>query len=206
MSVPETGVPPPERPASSSDPIPRGTASSRHGRRLLELLRGAQARGDDERTTRIRPWQVILIGRPVRGAVRRDARDDRAHRGGDRRMIRRLASLGLLALARWPRRSPHRGRAATARPRRRPAATPPPADRRAAVVRRRSGVRRSPPAPAADPHARPVGGRPGDDRIGVRGEPARLRAHQLSRRVAIRARADHVSARVHRARRHVRAR
>jgi hypothetical protein len=61
MSVPEAGAPPPERPASSSEP----TAAAPLGQVIVAVccsFFGVRKRaGMTTDATRIRPWQVILV-------------------------------------------------------------------------------------------------------------------------------------------------
>jgi hypothetical protein len=62
MSVPETGAPPPERPASSPEP-PRAAPLAQVIAAVFWSFFGVRKRAAmTTDATRIRPWQVILVG------------------------------------------------------------------------------------------------------------------------------------------------
>ena len=62
MSVPETGAPPPERPASSPDPAPAAPLRQVVGAVFWSFFGVRKRAAMTTDATRIRPWQVILIG------------------------------------------------------------------------------------------------------------------------------------------------
>jgi hypothetical protein len=62
MSVPETGVPPPERPASPSDPAPAAPLRQVVGAVFWSFFGVRKRAAMTTDASRIRPWQVILIG------------------------------------------------------------------------------------------------------------------------------------------------
>jgi len=62
MSVPETGVPPPERPASSSEPTRAAPLRQVIVAVCCSFFGVRKRSGMTTDATRIRPWQVILVG------------------------------------------------------------------------------------------------------------------------------------------------
>ena len=61
MSVPETGVPPPERPASSSEPTSAAPLRQVIGAVFWSFFGVRKRAAMTTDATRIRPWQVILV-------------------------------------------------------------------------------------------------------------------------------------------------
>ena len=62
MSAPETGMPPPERPASSSDTAPAAPFRQVVGAVFWSFFGVRKRAAMTTDASRIRPWQVILVG------------------------------------------------------------------------------------------------------------------------------------------------
>jgi len=62
MSAPETGVPPPERPSSSPDSLPAAPLRQVVGAVFWSFFGVRKRAAMTTDVSRIRPWQVILIG------------------------------------------------------------------------------------------------------------------------------------------------